>query len=107
MVKLTKNNKLIKLLDIQKTLYYCIEEAKGARKNETGDPYMSLFEIESMLGRITNEIDVLYLNEINHDDDRETIDEIKKQLNSLRDDAPLDYNEEISDILDLVNELEV
>lgn len=109
MAKLTKNERITKLLNIQKVLYGCIDRTKL----EPGDDiYAALFETKCNLYWLTNEIDALYFHErgyneeLQRDVNRTNIEEIKERLKSLRNDA-LGYDEEITDILNLVNELEV
>lgn len=106
MTKLTKNERIMKLLNIQKVLCGCIDRATR------DDIYAAVFETTCNLRWITKEIDALYLyergydEEFQHDANSMNIEEIKERLNSLRNDA-LGYDEEITDILNLVNELEV
>ena len=111
---MTKNDKILKLLNIQRTLCECIKELNDINLIEFTGSFEKLFILLGYLKGMSREIDDLYISEKGYEENlrlsvnTRNIEDIKAKLQYIKqDNLDPDINEEITDILDLVDELEV
>lgn len=111
---MTKNEKILKLLNIQRTTCECIKELNDINPIEFSDLFPKLFRLLAYLEDMSRELDKLYISEKGYDENLQlsvntrNIEGIKAKLQYIKqDNLDPEINEEITDILDLVDALEV